>query len=262
MKKYIICLALATTLIQAQNFDVNQIMNQVKWREDGVSRAANVTLKIIDSSGNTRERIVDYIEKDIGKERYTILYVEKPKDVKKTTILLKNNSSQIGNTASNIWLYIPVLGKVKKLSNQNKSGRFVGSNFRYVDLEWITLEDYQYKFLGEEVLSDRNVYKIEAIAANDTIIEKDGYSKKILWIDVEYNIIVQSLYYNRDNFLIKKLSVKDIQKIDGYWTVIEQVIENYLDKQQTVMILDNVKYDISLPNNIFTKNKLGKKITW
>jgi outer membrane lipoprotein-sorting protein len=240
--------------------DVNQILNDVKWRDDGDTRTADVELKIVSSDGNIRIREVKYLEKDLDKKRDTLLYVKTPRDVRGTTVLIKNDSTVDGDTKEYIWLYIPVLGKSKKLSNLNKSGRFVGSNFRYSDLGWMILEDYKYKLLGKEMLNGQEVYKVEALAKSNDVIDKDGYSRKVLWIDKKYNLIVKANYYNRQGFLLKNLTTQKIQNIDGYWTVLKQTIYNYIDNQKTVMSISNVKYNVKLPNNLFRKSKLGKSL--
>ena len=251
-----------TSIVLANNIDVKSIMHDVKWREDGISRFAEVTLKIIDKDGSYRERMVDYIEKDEGMKRSTILYVKSPRDVMRTTILLSNDSSSDTSTVSNIWLYIPILGKTKKLSNQNKNGNFVGSNFQYADLEWIILEDFSYRLLGEEEINGEKTYKIEAKAVNKDVVNKTSYSKKILWINPLYNLVVQADYYNKNDFYTKRLTVEKIKKIDGFWTVTEQTIENFLEEQTSIMSLNNVKYNKKISSKIFRRQSLGKKHRW
>lgn len=262
MKRNLFFALLLSTAVWAGSIDANTVMEHVKWRNDGDSRLAEVTLKITDSDGDVRERSIDYVEKDDGKRRYTILYVKKPKDVRRTTILLINDSTHKNKTESDIWLYIPVLGKSKKLSSQNKSGKFVGSDFQYADLEWIVLEDFTYTLMGEEKVRGRNTYKIKATAADDDVIEKTGYSKKVLWVDPEYNLIVQADFYDKRGFYAKRLDVEDVEDVDGYWTVMRQKIENFIEEEQTEMRLSNVVYNKRIPNNLFRRQKLGKKITW
>ncbi len=262
MKLELFYVLLVSTAAWAGSIDADTVMDRVKWRNDGDSRMAEVTLQIMDGDGDVRERSIDYVEKDVGKKRYTILYVKKPKDVRRTTILMKNDSTHEHGTKSDIWLYLPVLGKSKKLSSQNKSGNFVGSDFRYSDLEWIVLEDFIYTLKGKEKVHGRQTYKIEAAAANDDVIEKTGYSKKILWVDPEYNLIVRADFYDKQGFYEKRLDVEDVEKIDGYWTVVRQKIENFIDDRQTEMRLSNIAYNKPVPDRLFRKQKLGKKITW
>lgn len=262
LKKTLLLFTVVSSMAWANGVTANTVMENFKWREDGTSRVAEVTLKIIDKDGDIRERSVDYIEKDTQQNRNTILYVKSPKDVSKTTILLKNDSSRKGATESEIWLYVPVLGKTKKLSSMNKNGNFVGSNFQYSDLEWTILEDFSYKLITEERIQGQKTYKIEAVANSADVTEKTGYSKKILWINPEYNLIVQADYYDKKGFYAKRLTVKKIERISGYWTVMEQVIENFLEEQKTVMQLSNVKYNVEIADSVFSRQKLGEKFAW
>lgn len=262
MKKIIAIFLVAGSSFLLANSSGDKIMEKFKWREDGKSRASEINLKIKDSSGGTRERKVLYIESDENKLRSTLLYVESPRDVRKTTILIQNDSSKKNITRSDIWLYIPVLGKSKKLSSQNKSGSFVGSNFQYADLEWIILEDFSYKLLGLEKVNGRMFYKIEAIAKNNSVIQKTGYTKKIIWLDKEYKLIVKADFFNRQGFNFKQLRVNNVQKIDGFWTIMKQTINDLVDNQQTIMTLKNVRYNVNPNPSIFNKQNLGEKPAW
>lgn len=262
IKTILLLIAVSSSMLWANTVTANSVMEHLKWREDGTSRVSEVTLKIMDKDGSFRERSVDYIEKDTQKSRNTLLYVNSPKDVSRTTILLKNDSSVKGATESEIWLYIPVLGKSKKLSSMNKNGNFVGSNFQYSDLEWTILEDFSYKLMGEERIRGEKTYKIEATANSEEVIEKTGYSKKVMWINPEYNLVIQADYYDKRGFYTKRLTVNKIEQISGYWTIIEQVIENFLENQKTIMHLSNVKYNLEISDTVFSRQKLGEKFVW
>jgi len=264
MKKILNLILLVSfpSVIFAEVTSAFKIMENLKWRNDGQSRASEIKLDIVDSNGNTRTRKIEYIELDKGKSRFTILYVDSPRDVRKTTILIKNDSSRKNHTKSDIWLYIPILGKTKKLSSKNKSGSFVGSNFQYSDLEWIILEDFIYTLKGEEKVNGRSCYKVEAKALDKNVIEKTSYSKKILWIDKKYDLIVKEDFFNRDGFLFKQLRVNKIKKIDGIRTIVKQTISNLINSQKSIMSLSNVKYDINPSPSIFRKQSLGERPRW
>ena len=53
------------------------------------------------------------------------------------------------------WLYLPALKRVKRISSDNRSGAFVGSEFAYEDLSSQEIEKYTYKWI-EEMIVDKN----------------------------------------------------------------------------------------------------------
>ena len=47
------------------------------------------------------------------------------------------------------WLYLPTLKRVKRISSDNRSGAFVGSEFAYEDLSSQEIEKYTYKWIED-----------------------------------------------------------------------------------------------------------------
>ena len=76
---------------------------------------------------------------------------EWPADVKGTRMLTwthrKNDDDQ--------WLYLPAVKRVKRISSNNKSGSFMGSEFAYEDLGSQEVDKYKYKLLADEPVAGR-----------------------------------------------------------------------------------------------------------
>ena len=238
-------------------YDPVALLESVKWREDGDSRTASVTLTLADSKGNERQREVAFIERDSGSVRETRLLIKQPMDVKGTAILLKSDADRSA-ADDDIWLYLPSLKKVKRLSAKNKRGRFVGSEFSYADLEWLRVEDFLYNVMGEESWQGGKLIKLEAIPADDDVIKKTGYSKKVLWVSPLYNLVMKAVYFDDRQRELKTMQVDKVAKHQGYWTAVEQTIENIQTGRSTKMVVNDMNYDVDLKPKLFRQQNLKR----
>lgn len=254
------CLACSQPL-QAQvddtSVDAKSIMQKVKWRGDGDNRRSRLELTLTEKDGFSRSRQVSFYEKDYGKDRKTLLYVEKPADVRATAILI-NSFDEVKASDDDIWLYLPALRKIKRLSSRNKQGKFVGSEFTFADMERLQLADYRYQYLGAEQLDQRPVYKIEARAASDRTTEKTGYSRRLIWVDSERFIILRDQFFDAQGIKLKELSANKVENISGYWVATAQSIHNQQTGRHTQIKIHDIDYDQAMPDLLFSKQTLRR----
>jgi hypothetical protein len=109
----------------------------------------------------------------------SLIVFNSPKDVKGTSTMTYTH--KVGSDDQ--WLYLPSIKRVKRISSDNKSGPFMGSEFAYEDLSSQEVEKYTYKFLKEENLNGVDTYSVE----RDPVDPKSGYTRQIAW-------------YNKDNY--------------------------------------------------------------
>ena len=82
---------------------------------------------------------------------------DSPMDVKGTAFL--NFTHKIGDDDQ--WLYLPALKRVKRISSNNKSGSFVGSEFSYEDISSQEIEKYTYKWIRDGNKNSHDCFVIE-----------------------------------------------------------------------------------------------------
>ena len=162
---------------------------------------------------------------------------EWPADVKGTRMLTWSHKDGDDDQ----WLYLPALKRVKRISTKNKSGAFMGSEFSYEDLGSQEVEEFTYKYLGEEQFNGRDCWKIERYPVS----KKSGYSKHIGWYDKEYMNPVRIDYYDRKGELLKTGIFSDYKLYDKLWRAGKIVMDNVQTKKSSHLI--------------FTARELGKE---
>lgn len=229
-----------------------KIMQDVKYRDQGLDRFSDVELVQTMSDGFVRSRSLKMYEKEFGDERKGLLYFTAPSNTAGTGLLMYSYAEK-ENKDDDQWLYLPALRKVKRIATNSKEGPFLGTDFSFADIERMRLSDYQYQVKKTE----GSVSVIEAKTESGLENPRTGYSKRIVHVDTEKNIILKDEIY-RQGRLIKVFEVVDLKKVDGFWTVLEAKMDNLMDGGNTRLIRKNTQYNQELKDGLFNQRTLRK----
>ena len=127
----------------------------------------------------------------------SLIIFEKPRDVKGTATLTFTHKEG----SDDQWLYLPAIKRVKRISSNNKSGPFMGSEFAYEDLSSQEVEKYNYKHLRDETFDGKDCYVVERIPMD----KYSGYTKQVAWIDKAEYRALKIDFYDRKKSLLKTL---------------------------------------------------------
>ncbi len=89
---------------------------------------------------------------------------------------------------------------------------------------------------------------MECIAKDKT--EKNP--RRILWFRKDSYVMQKAEFYDRQNNLQRILECSDIKQIDGIWTTGKMYIKDIITNHSTLLEMKDVKYNVSLNDNIFT----------
>ena len=130
----------------------------------------------------------------------TLFIFDSPKDVKGTATLTFTH--KVG--PDDQWLYLPALKRVKRITSENRSGSFVGSEFAYEDLGSQELEKYSNRtYVKKEPCPEKEDLSCHGIT-RVPVEKSSGYSYQILWLDTTpAHRIWKIEYYDRKNSLLK-----------------------------------------------------------
>lgn len=153
------------------------------------------------------------------------------------------------------WLYMPALGKVKRLISTNEdddSGNFLGSEFTTEDMQIRKIDYYTYKILGEEICDDRPAWVIESTTKPERI-NKTRYSKIISWVDKETFMFLKQNFFDHNGKQFKQRSSKEYEKIDGVWVARRIIMNNLSKRRVSVMKLISIAYNVALTDDFLTQ---------
>jgi len=177
---------------------------------------------------------------------------DSPKDVKGTAFL--NYTHKTGDDDQ--WLYLPALKRVKRISAQNKSGSFMGSEFAYEDIASQEIEKYTYKWLQDEILDGMECFVLERYPV-DT--KNSGYSRQVIWIDKQEYRTWKVEYFDRKNAHLKTLTFSGYQQYeDKFWRALQLNMVNHQTGKSTDLKFSNYRFSVGLTDEDFTKNSLKR----
>ena len=200
-----------------------------------------------ESTRKIRSRI---LEKQNDGDKLLIIF-DRPRDVKGTAFLSFTHITGPDDQ----WLYLPALKRVKRISTNNKSGPFMGSEFAYEDLVSQEVEKYRYRYLRDEVLDGQDTFVMERYP----IDPKSGYKLQVVWHDKQGYRLQKIDFYDRKNELLKTLTYKNYKQYMGkYWRANEMYMLNHQTGKSTMLVFKNYKFRNGYTDRDFDRNSLKR----
>ncbi len=179
---------------------------------------------------------------------------DEPRDVKGTALLTFTHKTE----SDDQWLYLPALKRVKRISSENISGSFVGSEFAYEDLSSQEVEKYTYKYLADEPCpgaEELTCFKSERYPTD----ENSGYTRQVSWVDKDEYRAWKIDFYDRKDALLKTLTFADYrQYLDQYWRAHEMAMVNHQTGKSTDLSMDEFKFRTGLSDRDFNQKSLSR----
>ncbi|MGH8605636.1 MAG: outer membrane lipoprotein-sorting protein, partial [Gammaproteobacteria bacterium] len=110
---------------------------------------AELAMVLYSKSGDTSSRSLRIRTMEVQNDgNKSLIIFEIPFDVKGTAVLTYSHITG----SDDQWIFLPSIKRVKRISSDNKSGAFMGSEFAFEDLSSYEVEKYDYKYLGDDLL--------------------------------------------------------------------------------------------------------------
>lgn len=182
----------------------------------------------------------------------SMIVFKSPKDVAGTATLTYTH--KVGSDDQ--WLFLPSIKRVKRISSNNKSGPFMGSEFAYEDLSSDEVEKYKYKFIEETTLNGDKVAKVEQYPVD----KKSGYKKRVAYYNLSKNYRMEKIeFFDRKGELLKTLSYFNYKQHKGkHWRAEKFLMVNHQSNKQTELYFENYNFAADLSEDEFTQASLKR----
>ena len=182
----------------------------------------------------------------------SMILFHSPKDVEGTATMTYTHKEGPDDQ----WLFLPSIKRVKRISSDNKSGPFMGSEFAFEDLSSQEVEKYTYKFLKEESLNGAKTLVVERFPVDP----KSGYKRQIVWYNPGKGYQPAKIeFYDRKNALLKTLTYEGYQKYKGkFWRADKFIMTNHQTGKETTLLFKDYDFDANLADADFTQNSLRR----
>ena len=247
-KKFLHAVLLLLPAAQAQ--DARQIVAESQKRAQSQSQQYEGTLEVIGSANKVS--IKHWIFDRFGSfgSSKAILRFAAPPEVKGVALLIVNHPDR----ASDQWMWIPSLERDRRVSVQDRSTRFFGTDFSFEDLEERDVNQFDYRLLGGETVDGQPCWKIESKPRES---KSSQYTSVVLVIRQDIYLAIQIENYTKDK-LIRRIHYSDIQQSDSIWTGRTVEVFDATRNSRTVLKLEKLRYNIPLKDADFTIEALRR----
>lgn len=256
----LLALATATTDVVALRTQSAQtpdwVARQIDARDAGRDSRAELRMRLFDRHGRVRERVMMLLalRGSAGKGDRTLVRFSYPNDIKNTGFLVWEHP----DADDERFLYLPALGRVRRIAGQEKQESFVGSDLSYEDIGGRDVAEYTYAFADANATwTAADGAKHPAWALESRAKDKNAdYPRSISLVRKDNFVIVHADIFNARNERVKVFDVKKLERVDGIWTVLSLVVANERDNTRTELETTAIRYNVGLSENDFTRRQL------
>jgi len=236
-----------------------EIAQKVHDRDEGDNITSSMKMILIDKAKHKRVRDLKVFTKDKGEDTLKLMFFLTPADVKNTAFLTYDYEDS--NRDDDQWLYLPELQKVKRIASSDKSSSFMGSDFTYSDMTSRNVDDYTYKIMKEPTIKGHKTWQMMVTPKSEKTVDETGYTKSIIFVRQDNFVIIQALNYIKAGKKLKYMMVKDLELMNGIWTVKEMQMITKKGKKtlhKSIFKFSNIKYNQDLDESLFTTRTLER----
>ncbi|MDR0316501.1 MAG: outer membrane lipoprotein-sorting protein [Treponema sp.] len=225
--------------------DAESIVRASRERDTADTTISRSRMVIQKRDGSTTERIIEQYSKDGPKGKRTVIVFQQPASVAGTRFLTMENDGG----ADDRWIYLPAVGRVRRVAASEGSGSFVGTDFSYDDISSTSrnVDLDTHTLLREETLDGIACYVIQSEPKDRSF----QYSKMIQWINKDTKIVMKIELYNRRNALVKIAEMSGIREIQGRLAVTITKMTTLAAGTSTTIYMD-IKYGDPIPETVFS----------
>ncbi len=200
-------------------------------------KTGNVKIILIDKTGKEKIREAQMLQKGPHNKLYRYTKPESQAGI--ATLTLPDNV---------MWLYLPALGKPKRISMLTKDTSFNNTDFSYEDMATTPYAD---RFTPELLESTGEYYLLNLIPKSG----KSNYSKIIAEINKEHGYVETMDIYDLKGKKFKE-AVYKYEKVGKYWNATEVLMKDLDKNHSTRILVTDVKFDQGLSDEIFMVENL------
>lgn len=158
-----------------------------------------------------------------------------------------------------LWMYMPSVDKVQKISGHMLRQGMMGSDISYEDMMASTelRKLYSATLSGSETVEGRPCWKLEMLALDSSI----SYPKRYSWVDQELSIPLKQELFAVSGMLLKTWKMSDIREFPGgrRFPARMEVVDELKKSSRTTLSFRDLQFGVALPDEVFSQRWLERK---
>jgi hypothetical protein len=253
--------------VPAQTETAEWVARQVQDRDTGRDGRFQLKMRLFDRQQRMRERALSILmlRRETRKpsapaaadgDRMLIRFTY-PQDIRGTAFLVWEHPQ----AADERFLYLPALGRVRRIVGAETQDSFVGSDFSYEDIGGREFDDYSYTMVDPNAVwtgpdaAKAPAYRIESRAR----AAHAKFPRVVSFVRKDTFVVVHADIYNRRDERHKTYQVQRLERIQNIWTLSDVVMTNLPDRTRTELTITRAEYNVGLKEADFSRRELERK---
>jgi len=234
----IVCWAASAAGAIEPGQDARQIVRDAidHWR--GTSSQGEMTMIIHRPDWERTMTMASWTE---GEKKSIVRVLAPQKDRGNGTLMIDNS----------MWNYSPKVNRVIKVPSSMMGQSWMGSDFSNKDVSRADdiVDQYDHTLLETRESDGQTIYVIQSVPHEEAAVV---WGREVLTVRDDL-LLLEQLYYDQDDVLVKKLEALEIGEMGGRMIVMRQRMGE-VDKpdEWTEMQVSKMSYDVELNDNLFT----------
>jgi len=219
----------------------------------GTTAVQKIELRSTDRIGSEKILVADiYLKRFANEGSGLIAYFKEPEDLQGTRLLVIEKAP-----ANEMYLYMPALFKIRRITSKRISSSMYGSDFSYEDLERL------YGMLSSETAEQQadglvDGHAVYVLVSRPSQESGSRYESVVSYFDKKTCVVRKVEFFEAGSRLRKVLLVDadKVRTVGGIKVPHEYLMNDIRDKTETRMTIREVRLDVAVPDTLFDHTRL------
>lgn len=228
-----------------------------------------VATKVLDSTSDTRIELTNAqgqkrVRQTVGQSKLMkngadnmrLTRFTEPADVKGTGVLLIEHQG----ADDDMWIWLPAVKKVRRLSASNKRDGFLGTDLSYGDVIGHRVEDWTHTLVREEKVDGTDAVVIDSVPRTPQVQTNSGYSKRRTWVSKSNAMTLRGEFWDEAGQPLKTMVASQLKRVDearDKWQAMRIEAKNLQTGHSTVVTVTEYKANQGLSDALFSTRELS-----
>lgn len=218
---------------------------------------ANGRFVLTNASGQSRVRQTSSLSQLLadGVRNRRVTRFSAPADIAGTAVLTVENNGK----NDDIWVYLPALKKVRRLTASARRESFVGTDFSYGDVLGHPVAEWNHRWLRRETVGGADCDVVESRPRDPSVTAATGYGRRVSWLRKGDQVPVKTEYYDAAGALMKIYEASNIKLVDPArrsFQPMRQVMRNMVTGHRTVIEYSSFRTNVKVSDADFQPRAL------
>lgn len=227
-------------------------MEGVYHQNTSRDETTQAVMDVTDKKGVTRnKKFTLHKLGSLGDSKVIVRFTDPP-DVRGVALLSVNRKG----VADRQWMYTPAIQRIRRIAPQERSRKFLGTDFTNEDMQERVLDDFNYRLIAEgEIIGGHKTWKIESKPVSP---DRSQYSVIYLWVAQDAPVVLFSEMYDEQGNKVRLFHASKLERISGIWVARRLEISTPADNTKTVLNVQDIVFNTGLREDQFTQQALEK----